>query len=311
MQIYSETKQYRDSLSNGYMQTKAMTDRKSAVWKHNDKVSVVESVMLSGHPNQKSFEDNPDKRWWRWYTIGSMGFRRNKAGNIVIYNCRRSPDGRRANNFQHNNMNVPMEFLNDGEGPLADAFRDAMWETFRITSQEDFYPMMREYNLYTHKLIPTNIRGAFKLDNWESYTSYIFGKTRQKRLVAAVQNTEPYVVALAHQARGLISDDTLTKFVENTHFDDELCEQFKPHAPLIRRFIKEMPVSTRERIFSRGIDFLDTQRIGLISRHLQVRNLYIWNQRVSEKLEGVGSWSGAVSEVWGKRFDDVNYLSSL
>jgi hypothetical protein len=193
----------------------------------------------------------------------------------------------------------------ESDTPVAMEFRQAMWEIFKITKPADFYPMMDMYGLYKPSLIPVNIRSAFKLDDWESYTAYIFGKTRTPRLKVPVANTEPYVVALAHEARGLISEDTLVKFVANTHFDDELAEQFKPHTPNIRKMLKSAPVEAREKLFSRGIDFLDTQRIKLITNsHGRMYRNYPINDKVT-------SWEEAVTAMYGDRFNDVNYLSDV
>jgi hypothetical protein len=303
MFVYSETDVRRNHIDNTFFQTKLVTDIKRSVWKDDHKVSVVESVLLTGHPNSQ----NIDKRWYRWYTVASFGFRRNKFDNIIIYNCRRQANGRRGNPYLHNNMNVPMDFLQDGEGALADEFRDAMWETFRITKQEDFYPIMKEYDLYTHKLIPTNLRTAFKADNFGTYVETAFGKRRRPMLTIAARQTEPYVVSLAREFRGLVPDAELQAFVESTHFDDELEEQFKPHTPMVRKYIRSLSPAARSKLLASGLDFLDTQRIKTLSGDSRGGG---WAKGLPPDSQFT-SWSAILRDIRGDYWDRVEVLSDV
>jgi hypothetical protein len=277
-----------------------VADQKTTIFQNDNKVAVATSVLLTGVPWDKSDGDwkpIPGKRYYRWRTVGSYGFIRTKTGLAMPYHSTRGPKARDHwhNRFPHiaaDTLSVP--------GQLEDAYRHAMWETFGARRVQDLYPMMDTYQLINYPSIPINLRRGFRESSPEIYAGMVFGKNRNTpRLQSAVVNTDAYVISLAHQFRGLVSDEALLSFIENTHFDKEMEETFEVHNPLVRRMIKFLKQEDREDILSRGLDAADLKRIMLLSRYASMPQN---KHHMTGRFSGIGemkSWSEIYIFMYG------------
>jgi hypothetical protein len=277
-----------------------LLDNKVTIFQNDNKVAVATSVLLTGTPWDKTTGDwqrIPGKRYYRWRTIGSYGFIRTKSGIAMPYHSMRGP---RSNDHWRNRFPYMAADALSFNGDQADAYRHAMWETFGATKVQHLYPMMDTYQLINYPSIPLNLRRAFRETSTEAYAGMVFGQKRNtERLQAAVVNTDAYVVALAHQFRGLVSDEALLSFIENTHFDKEMEETFEVHNPLVRKIVEFLPREDRESILAKGLDAADLKRIMQLSRYASLsQNKYHMTSRFTNISE-MKSWSEIYIFMYG------------
>lgn len=241
------------------------TDKKVTIFKNTGKVAVVQSTLVCGVPR-----GHKDKRYFYWRSTGSAGFRRNKNGTIVPFSCSRPWDAKVGVPWAHKFPNEPFNWLS-GTGTQPDdageAFQRAVWDELGIRRVQELYPMLDLYNLPSYLTIPNSLKMPFRTDDWEDFTTKVFGKTRtNKRLIAAVQQTEPYFVAYAQQFRGLVPDEAVQAFLDRNHFDEEMEETFSPHSPTIRPFLLAANQETRKNLINITFDNADLRRVMQFTR---------------------------------------------
>lgn len=258
--VYSETQSHRQHLDN-LTEGRTVADTKLSVFSGDGKVALVASHLLVGvnrHSKNKS-------KWYHWRTVSSMGFYRNSVGNAHPYYASRSLEATRPGPWRHIPAQKVFDMLDGfelGQEAIRDAFVHEVWNRFNITSMYDVYPMAAKYELPSYSLLPYDLRPAMRTDDWSDFTAASFGKQRATpRLIEAVQNTEPYIVAVAQQFRGLVSNQRLTSFIENNHFDDEMMEGFNAHHPYLRPWLKLLSATSRDRLLSRNLDISDLRHI--------------------------------------------------
>jgi hypothetical protein len=174
-----------------------------------------------------------------------------------------------ADQWRHGNAKPVFDYMEE-DSDLGRAFKDACWSTFNITGLGDMYPMADKWGIHSYRYIPYGLKAAMRETGWEDFTGRVFGKTRNsKRLQAAVANTDPYIVAYARDFRGLVPNDELVSFVENTHFDDEMMDGFEGEDPKVRNLLLAMNEKSRRVILARGLDLSDIRNINnRISKNL-------------------------------------------
>lgn len=283
--VFAQTFEQRDNIAH-MSYGRQPTDKKVTIFQNPGKVAVVQSTLVCGVPRGHS-----DKRYYYWRSIASAGFRRNKAGTIVPFSCTRPWDAKVGVGWRHKWPQEPFNWLS-GTGTQPDdageAFQHAVWEEFGVRTVQELYPMLNLYNLPTYNTIPGTPKTAFRSDDWEVFTQKVFGKTRtNKRLISAVQETEPYFVAYAQQFRGLVHDSFVQAFLERNHFDEEMEEGFRPHSPDIRRFLRMSNDTTRKNLISVRFDLSDLNRVARF-----VQSQAINHMRYSRAHEGTyNNWT--------------------
>lgn len=269
--VYTETDKQRAHIASmGHGRTQA--DKKFTLFQSRDKVALVISSLVVGVPvghNKDTGLKEPlrDKRYYYWRSHYSLGFRRNRAGNVVPYQCQRMWDCTYRTNWAHQQAGLPFELLRENvkqsfSERLTEEFRHAVWGSFNVTRIEDIFPMLPVVGLERYNTIPHNLHSAFRQNTWEEYAAAAFGKTRvTPRLVAAVKNTEPYFVAYARNFRGLVSNEALCVCMERNHFDDEMEENFQPYTPDFRAGILQAEQTTVDGLIGEKLDFNDLVKI--------------------------------------------------
>jgi hypothetical protein len=274
--VYTETDQRRGDIADmGHGRRQA--DRKFTLFQSRDKVALVTSSLVVGVPlgrnKDKGYKEPlTDKRYYYWRSHYSFGFRRNRAGNIVPYQCQRPWDSKWKDPWKHQQARAPFSILNGNDEPplsrrLIEEFRRAVWATFGVTSINDIFPMMPVVGLEYYHTIPYTLHTAFRTDNWDDYTAATFGRTRvTPRLVAAVKGAEPYHVAYARNFRGLVDNDKVVEYLErNAMFDEEMEEGFRPHTPDFRKGVLAAGIETRNALIDIDLTLEDMKRIQSIT----------------------------------------------
>lgn len=281
--VWAKTREWRDHLeSHTYGQVPA--DSRTTIFASPDKVAMVEGVMMVGANR------NSDKKYYFWRSVSSVGFFRNRAGNLQPYRARRPV---KAKSWTSYYPETSFFYLEEEEIMPVESvreFRKACKEHLGLTSVYDLYPMAEVIGLPERfSLLPANLRPHMRTTDWNEYLTSAFGKTRvTPEFVKAAKNTEPYVLSLAHEFRGLVPEKTLVKFVQNTHFNDELMEKFIPHTPKIRLVLKGMDERSRVRLIGEPIDVRNTCLIKTISNNFASTNRFA-PKKVSIK-GAVGTW---------------------
>lgn len=237
------------------------TDKKVTIFQSPGKVAVVQSTLVCGVPRGHS-----DKRYYYWRTVASAGFRRNKAGTVVPFSCTRPWDAKVGVAWRHKWPNEPFNWLNGTVTQPDDAgqaFQRAVWDEFGVRSVQELYPMLDRYGLPSYATIPSSLKVPFRSDDWEVFAQKVFGKTRtNKRLVEALQKTEPYFVAYAQQFRGLVADSAIQDFFDRNEFDEDMEVSFRPHSPNIRKFLLNTNQQTRDNLINITFDLSDLNRVA-------------------------------------------------
>jgi hypothetical protein len=235
------------------------TDHAVTIFKSGDKVARVESrLMMGSNPSS-------DKHYWFWRSTESAGFFRNRAGNIQPYHCNRNTNAKARWVFSMPSQSLG--WLSPGDlSPSHDVARDIVNDVFKISSLGDLYPIADMYGLRAYQYIPFQLRTAMREETWGEYATKVFGKNRTTdRLVSAVQNTEPFVVALAHQFRGLVDDETLVRFMDKTQFDDDMIDNFRPSSPWVRPVVSQLMPRSRKTVLNSGLTIEDISHIARAS----------------------------------------------
>lgn len=255
--VFTDTTERRGHIKH-MTQGRTPSDEKVTIFQSPNKVAFVTSTLVVGVPRGHS-----DKRYYHWRSTESFGFRRNRAGNIMSWQCTRPFDAKTGVEWGHRQPRQAFQMLDESDDwEAAAAFKRAVWYTFGIRKAEDIFPMMPEYGLRTYWSVPSSLRSAFRVNDWSEYAARGFGKTRATpRLVAAVKQTDPYIIAYAQQFRGLVDDEKMVKFMEDNHFDDEMEESFVPHSPNIRPGLLVATQELRDGLITSGMDFNDMRRI--------------------------------------------------
>lgn len=255
--VFSVTEDRRiliDNLKQEHTVSQVPTDIKKTVWVSPNKASIVVSSLVVGRPRG---EDHKDKRYYKWRTTASLGLYRNRGGNPQPYHATRPWNFNKGTPWAHRNAHTVFGWMEE-DSDLGRAFKHACWQTFDVTCLNDMYPMAETWGISGYKYIPYALRPAMREYRWFDFTGRVFGKKRNsKRMQEAVSNTDPYIVAYAREFRGLVPDDELTAFVENTHFDDEMMEGFNGEDPRVRFALKAMNEKSRRTLLARGMDLSD------------------------------------------------------
>lgn len=94
------------------------------------------------------------------------------------------------------------------------AFRAEVKRQYGIDYWQDAFPMTKAYELSSYEQMPKGLRGAFRVQDVQSFTKELFGKTRyRKDLVKAVAQADVSGVALALQFRGLVPVDWIIRLL--------------------------------------------------------------------------------------------------
>jgi hypothetical protein len=256
--VYTHTREYRDFI-NQMDGGRTTADQKVTIFQQPGKVAFARSVLVVGVPR-----GHKDKRYYYWRTVASTGFRRNSAGTVIPFSCSRPWDAKVGVQWSHKFPNEPFKLLDfeAEDDDAAEAYRRAVWYTFGFRNVNELFPMLDEYRLSNYGHIPNTLKYPFRVKDWSEYTARAFGKTRvTPRLVAAVKQTEPYIVAYAQQFRGLVDDDKMVKFIEDNHFDDEMEEGFRPHSPNIRPGLLVAHQGLRDGLIANKMDISDMARV--------------------------------------------------
>lgn len=254
--LFTETEEqgrnYIDNMEYGRMPT----DIKTTIFQSTHKVAVVGSRLVVGIPR-----GHQNKRYYHWRTVSSFGFRRNSAGTVIPFDCHRPWDYKLSTAWMHRQPRSPFQlFLDNTEA--SDIFKHACFQNFNFKGPEELYPMMKEYGLLHYWTIPSSLTMGFRQNDWTSFATAAFGKTRvNNRLLAAVQQTDPYLIAYAQQFRGLVPDEAIVSFMENNHFDDEMEEGFQPHSPNLRPALRFTDAVTLGNLINTRLDLSDLNHI--------------------------------------------------
>lgn len=287
--VYTETYEKNRGLVDSMDYGRAILDDKVTIFQSRDKVSLVTSNLIVGVPRGRDPEANKNKRYYYWRSVESYGFRRNRAGNVMPFQCRRPWDATVGVHWQHQQARDPFLMLAErADWALANEFRRAVRTTFGVEKPSDIYPMMDEYGLFNYITIPNSLKVAFRERSFDDLTRVSFGKTRTTpRLVAAVANTDPYIVAYAQQFRGLVDNEKIVKFIEDNHFDDEMEEGFRPHSPDIRHGLLAAPKKLLDALISNQMDLSDMNRVRYLTGVGKYSMKSYFNRRGSEKLRNL------------------------
>lgn len=258
--VHTETYKDRSMLDNGFVASQVDLDRKATVWQDERKVGISFSRLRSGSVR------GTDKRWYRWGTHLAFGFRYSSRGNVVPYEVTRATS-LRATDLWVNRRPLAAFGALEGTGfteGVIEAFQKAVAETFRVRTLHDIYPLARHYDISRYVGIPSNVRPAFRYDDVRDAAVVLFGKQRalgNKFLPDAMSRTDPYMIAVAEQFRGLTEDKNLVKFMAENDFDDEMEQTFTPHTPRLRPIVRRLSPDSRGMLLSSGIDNMDLKRI--------------------------------------------------
>lgn len=203
------------------VQGRAPVEEKFTIFQHDNKVALVRSLLIVGVAQPYS-----DKRYYYWRTVGSLGFIRNKGGNIVAYHCEREYDAKPGTPWAFRAPIQPFMMLDDDlprfKTEAKGEFKFAVKQSLGVESLYDIYPLTDEYGIDHFNAIPPSLTRGFRLNHLESLTAYAFGKSRlNRRLVQAVSKTDPWIVSYAQQFRGLVDDDKVVSLIENNNVDEE------------------------------------------------------------------------------------------
>lgn len=260
--VYTETtnRGQQPDFSGTYPPIRQPTENKVTIFRSPGKVAIVRSTLIVGVPNR----NHMDKRFYQWRTTHSMGLRLNSSGKVVPYAARRPWDYKKGTAWTGQIPEQAVDALtSDDNSDLAQAYRQACDLEFGIKSLHDLYPIAGEYGLISYRSMPMYFRAAMRAGSMQDFATQVFGKNRvNSSLVQAAAATEPYVVALAHQFRGLVPDESLIKFMDKTHFDEEMESTYDSHTPLIRKNILAINESSRKRLLERGLDASDLNQIS-------------------------------------------------
>lgn len=259
--FWAKTHERRDHLkSHDYGEMPA--DRRTTVFASKDKVCLVDSALMVGAPRKST------KRYYYWRTHSSIGFFRNRAGHLQPYRAMRPLNSRGAwRSFYPEEAFYYLEEDEEFVGEAMRAFRAACSEYLRLYGVYDLYPMAKTMDMPERfKLLPANLRPHMRVTNWNEFMTSAFGKTRATpKFINAAQETEPYVIALAHEFRGLVADNELVKFMKRTQFDEQLMDNFKPHTPRLRRYLRRMDATSRRNLLYDPINVSTTTLIKYAS----------------------------------------------
>lgn len=256
--IFTQTFEKRDHIKD--IRSRDATDRKVTIFRSPGKVAIVQSTLVCGVPR-----GHRDKRYYYWRSIGSYGFRRNRAGTVVPFSCKRPWNAKSGVGWTHSLPDEPfnwLEYSQNGNDDAGEVFRHAVWAEFGVRKIQDMYPMLDKYRLNSYRTIPNTLKMPFRVDDWSEFTERVFGKTRTTpRLTSAVKKSEPYFVAYAQQFRGLVPDNDIIDFLDRNSFDDEMEEGFTPHSPSVRPFLLKVDDKTRKSLISMTFDLSDMNRV--------------------------------------------------
>lgn len=249
--VYTHVNKRRDHIAD-MVESRTLADRKVTIFQSHNKVAVVGSSLVVGVPRLKD-GSRSDKRYYYWRSTNSFGFRRNRAGNVIPYQCTRPWDATVGVHWRHQQARDPFDALvdipeSDWQEEWQHAYRRAVWESFDIKTITDLFPMLDEFGMEKYESIPYTLHAPFRTDDWTEFANRAFGKTRTTpRLIAAVKNTEPYHIAYARNFRGLVDNDLLVEYLErNRSFSDVLEAEFRPYTPDFRAGILAASQETRD-----------------------------------------------------------------
>lgn len=228
------------------------TNRESVIVTDN-KVAVIGSSLLTGaHEN--------GKRWYRWKTVSSMGFRHNSNGVVIPYDAHR---GVHPSPWLFRSPNAPFDILENYvfDNKVGDAFKQQAIIKYNIGKLEDLYPMVKYFDTPAYRYIPANLKFAYRSNNLEEFAGKTFGKTRiNSKFLSKLQNSDPYHISIAREARGLIDNEKLHHFALMAPEED-----IEFSSPNLRKLFKLLPSSTIENLLSNPISVNDSRAIGAIS----------------------------------------------
>ena len=257
--VWAKTTEHRDHLSNSRGRVPA--DTRITVFASRDKVCMVDSTMLVGK------NKNSNKCYYEWRSVSSVGFFRNKAGNLQPYKAERSLNQKA---WFYRYPKTAFYYLEEEDalaGEPMKAFRDACSEYLNLRSVYDLYPMAEVMGLPERfTLLPSNLRPHMRTRDWSEFMSGAVGKSRvTPGMIDSAKNSEPFLISLASEFRGLVDNARLETFLKNSFFDDNMMEKFQPHTPRVRALLRLMDEDSRISLLSENITFSSSQSIKYAS----------------------------------------------
>lgn len=287
--VWAKTQERRDHIENQvYGQLPA--DSRMTVFASKDKVCLVDSTMLIGANR------NSDKKYYQWRSVSSTGFFRNKAGHLQPYRAIRPLKQKVWKSYYPESAFYMLEEADTVAGEPIKAFREACKQYLRVRSVYDVYPMSEVMGMPERfNLLPANLRPFMRTTDWNEFMVGAFGKTRvTPGMIKSAQETEPFVIALAREFRGMVSDVTLRKFIANTHFDDEMMDDFRPFTPRVRSVLKHLDDRSKRRLIGEPINLKNVEFIRYVSNR---NTAYSMSRKITGPLSPVEGWMGLTRQV--------------
>lgn len=179
-----------------------------ATWQDDRKVAVTFSEYLTG------LNRHSGKRWFKWHTQEATGIYRMDNGTLMPYSRIRGRDGKWKNQ-------VPVTVFARLDNMLSahdrfEPYRQAMEETFKVTSLKDVYPIAELYDISQYEQMPASIRKFMREDNFRDFVEVSYGKSViRKDLVKAAAKVNPGYVNYTRAFRGKVPADWIVGFLRN------------------------------------------------------------------------------------------------
>lgn len=288
--VWAKTQELRDHLKS-HIYGEVPADKRITIFADKDKVCMVDSTMIVG-ANRSS-----GKKYYRWRTVSSVGFFRNKAGHLQPYRAVRPLKQDGWSSFY---PEAAFYYLEEDDQLAAEpmqAYRDACKHYLHLKGIYDLYPMAEVMGLPERfNLLPANLRPHMRTTNWNEFMSGAVGKSRlTPKMIESAKHSEPYLISLASEFRGLVEDGRLETFLKNSSFDDNMMEMFQPHTPRIRTFLRLMDEESRNSLLGESITFHASQSIKYASGRFVDRTRR--KQAYRQPLGKVHSWTHLTSLV--------------
>jgi hypothetical protein len=286
--VWAKTHEHRDHLK-GHTYGEVPADTRITVFADKNKVCMVDSTMIIG-ANRSS-----GKYYYRWRSVSSVGFFRNRAGHLQPYRAVRPLKQSAWNSYYPETAFYYLEEDDAVAGEPMKAFREACKQYLHLRGAYDLYPMARVMEMPERfSLLPANLRPYMRVTDWTEFMTGAFGKSRvTSDLIKAAQETEPYIVSIAREFRGLVPDKEIVDFIKRSKFDEEMMNEFNPHTPRLRAVLRLLNDKSRLELIASPLDLEGTRSIQLVSSRTQYwkNNQQAYKNRIGQHT-GITDWNG-------------------